>query len=274
MKHWPLILFTLISQTAVGMYTVVVGISLVSNDLSASTRSHVLLIVFILMVVGLFLSLTHLGSPAKAFWVVVNLRKSWLSREILFALLFTACVALSGYLEWQGHTSQFIDGFITGITLVFGFTFIISMGTLYRLRTVKFWNTPLTPISFFLTSLIMGGAVGGWIVIENKRPLHPFVIGLFILLAIELWLTYLWTVRLYELRIASKEELSSLSNPKKITLILRPLFTILGLIILGILFINGNYPTGGYMFGVSFIIIGEILGRYLFYAAEELTRDV
>jgi anaerobic dimethyl sulfoxide reductase subunit C (anchor subunit) len=274
MKHWSLIPFTLISQTAVGMYAVVAGIDLISNDLSATSRSHVLLIAFILMVIALFLSITHLGSPGKAYWAVANLRQSWLSREILFALLFTTGVALRGYLVWQGYSSPFLDGFVTGLTLIFGFTFILSMGILYRLRTVKIWNTPLTPISFFLTSLIMGGAVVGWIVIENKRLLHPFVIGLFILLASELWLTYLWTVRPYELRIANNEKLDSLSNPKKIALILRPLFSILGLIILGILFIDGSYPSEGCLFGVSFIIIGEILGRYLFYAAEEWTREM
>jgi anaerobic dimethyl sulfoxide reductase subunit C (anchor subunit) len=274
MKHWSLILFTLISQTAVGIYAVVAGIDLVSNDLPDTTRAHVLLIVFILMVVALCLSLTHLGSPGKAYWAVANLRQSWLSREILFALLFAACVALSGYLIWQGHNSQFLDGFVAGLTLVFGITFILSMGILYRLRTVKIWNTLLTPISFFLTSLILGIATVGWVVIEIKRLLHPFVIGLFVLLSIELWLTYLWTVRLYELRIANNGELDSLSNLKKTTLILRPLFTILGLVVLGFLFINGIYPSEGYMFGVTFIIVGEILGRYLFYAAEELTRDM
>jgi anaerobic dimethyl sulfoxide reductase subunit C (anchor subunit) len=274
MKHWSLILFTLISQTAVGMYAVVAGVDLVSNDLPDTTRAHVLLIVFILMAVALFLSLTHLGSPGKAYWAVANLRQSWLSREILFALLFTTGVALRGYLVWQGYNFPFLDGFVTGLTLIFGFTFILSMGILYRLRTVRIWDTPLTPIGFFLTSLIMGGAVVGWIVIENNRLLHPFVIGLFILLAIELWFTYLWTVHFHELRIATNEELDSLSNLKKITLILRPLFTILGLIILVILLLNGSYPSEGYMLGVSFIIAGEILGRYLFYAAEEWTREM
>jgi anaerobic dimethyl sulfoxide reductase subunit C (anchor subunit) len=273
MKHWSLIFFTLLAQTAVGAYVAYLGIDTLSGGLPALTGQQMILTVFILMVLGLLISLTHLGSPRNAFWAVANLRKSWLSREVLFALAFTGSIGLQVFLEWRRIRYGGLDIILMGLSLVFGVSLILSMGKLYRLRTVPIWDTALTPIGFILTSLILGGAVVGLFVIEVDEIVSPLLIALLILLAIELWVNYLWTMRWYSLRIAIDENIDHSPKSHDIILILRYLFTIYGAVIFGAFLVRHTYSADDYILGISLLVTSEILGRFMFYAAEEWTRN-
>jgi anaerobic dimethyl sulfoxide reductase subunit C len=190
MKERSLVVFTVLAQTAVGLYWAWALVWWAAAPASGTAVREQLLTP--LVAVGPFIataalaSLLHLGSPAKAWRALGNLRTSWLSREVLFVALFAggwgvlaatvwlgdAPPAAFGTPDWMGGAAGAapLAGLMTALLAVVGAGLVYSMARVYRLRTVPGWDTPLTSVTFFLTALSLGalaatlaisGAVGG-----------------------------------------------------------------------------------------------------------------
>ena len=114
----------------------------------------------------------------------------------------------------------------------------------------------------------------GWVVTEIDAIIPPLTTGLLVLLGIELWVIYLWTVRLFSLRIAINEGRDASSSSVNTFLIIRPLLTIFSGMFIGSMIVTNNYPVEVYSLGVGLLFASEILGRYVFYAAEEWTQGM
>lgn len=160
MKERSLVLFTLLMQTAAGAYLVSIGLQFWFGD-SLSVLDTILLfrvafwLVMGLSILGLLASFLHLGSARNAWYALSNLRSSWLSREIFFALFFTGGVSLFSILGANtrpGLAMAALD-VITGLS---GLALVYCMGRIYRLRTVPSWNKPLTGLNFWTTTLLLG----------------------------------------------------------------------------------------------------------------------
>lgn len=161
MKERSLVLFTLLMQTAVGAYLVPVGLMLWFGD-SISDLDTILLfrvvfwLVMGLSILGLLASFLHLGSIRNAWYALSNLRSSWLSREIFFALLFTLGVSLFNLFGANTGTRLAI-AVLYVLTGIAGLALVVSMSYIYRLRTVPHWNTPATERYFWTTTFLLGG---------------------------------------------------------------------------------------------------------------------
>jgi anaerobic dimethyl sulfoxide reductase subunit C (anchor subunit) len=176
MNERPLVAFTLLSQTAVGAFLTLGALDLWAGDLAGAAAARTLtdgLLLAIGPVVGvaMLFSLLHLGTPRNAWRSAANLRASWLSREILCALLFAGTGAAFAVSRWSGagsaglRTLLAIAGALSGIALVY------AEARVYRIRTVPCWDTPLTTVSFFATALLLGPlAVGTGLVLLPGLP--------------------------------------------------------------------------------------------------------
>ncbi len=150
-----LIAFTLLAQTAVGGFWAAQWMftqlwNLVQFD-ARLLRLIPYLIVGVCLGVGGLSSFAHLGSKRNAWRALAHLRKSWLSREVLYVGLFGL-----GWLVSIAPPSQHI---LTGarlLTSLFGIGLIYNMSQVYRLQTMPTWNTWRTPIGFFVTSILLG----------------------------------------------------------------------------------------------------------------------
>lgn len=120
-EEWPLIIFTLLCTGVVALYS------------SGRTETFTPLqkIVFIgLGAIGALLSTSHLGKKLRAWRSITNIKNSWLSKEILFFVLF--------------YLGVFIDFYIFHIPIwivaIIGFILLLSIDMLYSLAH---WNWPL-----------------------------------------------------------------------------------------------------------------------------------
>lgn len=91
-SEWSLALFTLIASTLVGLVA-----GAVSGRLNLGAGSFVGL-----AGLGFVLATAHLGRPLRAVRAVLNLRRSWLSREIVLLGLFAGLTTV--YLLLEPHT--------------------------------------------------------------------------------------------------------------------------------------------------------------------------
>ena len=230
-KELPLVGFTLLVQMAAGMA--------IFSPLLAAIPVPVLLSIGLLLVSGGLISFLHLGRKRNAWRSVIHLKKSWLSREILLALLLGIAwvITTSSLLVWKISPNPWP-------LALSGFALVYSMSRVYLLRAVPAWNTWHTPLQFFASAAVLG-ALGmyfaspqpGWIIIAGAG------------LGVELGLT-----------------LNQHGSARKISYRLR--LALLGLGMMG-LFITAtlSQPDKTWLVVPVFLVIlaSEIMGRWLFY---------
>lgn len=168
----PLVAFTLLIQLAVGAFVAASALDLLTTARSgqnwAEARGHAAFVAIAASALaGLVVSFLHLGTPRHAWRALVNLRRSWLSREILFAAGFTALTALFAALRTVRAAPPSSRSAVAAAAALCGVALVYSMTRVYRLRTMPAWDTPLTTLAFFsatglLGSLAAGAAVALW----------------------------------------------------------------------------------------------------------------
>jgi anaerobic dimethyl sulfoxide reductase subunit B (iron-sulfur subunit) len=142
----PLVVFTLLIQMAVGGFWAMLW-------LFHGVPQYVpMLGIGLCLGAGMLASFAHLGRKRNAWRVLNHLRKSWLSREILFTILFGTgwlVILVSMIL----HTNIFILNWLSawiGLVLIYG------MSRVYLLPAVPVWNSWRTQARFFISAALLG----------------------------------------------------------------------------------------------------------------------
>lgn len=113
----------------------------------------------LLVAVGLFSSLAHLGQPQRAWRALGQWRSSWLSREGLFAVLaFAPAVGL--LLAWLFPPSSLLLVALRGALLLLSAATVFATAMIYAsLRPIPAWRLPHVVPAYLLFSLLSGGAL-------------------------------------------------------------------------------------------------------------------
>ncbi|HSA95681.1 MAG TPA: DmsC/YnfH family molybdoenzyme membrane anchor subunit [Acidobacteriota bacterium] len=160
LKEWPLVAFTILGQTAAGVFLVFHLPFIVRGRLPGSgwrlTWIVTLALVALITAAAVLSSLFHLRHPLRARYALSNVRTSWLSREILFELAFGGLVVLEGGLAYVSPASRASLWPTIAAALLAGMFFVASMAKLYMLPSLPAWKGAYTPLSFFLTTLVLG----------------------------------------------------------------------------------------------------------------------
>jgi len=282
MKKWSLIVFTILAQMAVGAFWVLLSSRQYFITLNSAQTDIIvlspLMVIETIIVLSLLISLAKLGSPLIAYRAITNLRSSWLSREILFALLFTLASLAFTYLIWAQIGSLGMRSVVAWMAAIFGFLLIYSMSRLYMLRTVPVWNTIFTPLSFFLAALILGGLVVGTLfAVRGGGPtleanlLSIITKAALYLLVGEFLLVIGRVIRFFSASSKETETIQRLINNYRNLVYYRLLLGVAGLICLIIIFLQTSYAPGLYAICFLLILIAELADRFLFYTAREFS---
>lgn len=186
----PLVIFTVFSQTAVGL----VAISAVRQHATEGPVGRVRfewLTAAILLVVGLGASLFHLGHPMGAPTALKHLEKAWLSREGLGIGVFTALV-LAGFLSAKGK----VNAALAFVAAAVGVIALFFTGMTYAPPSFPAVNNVMPFVFFLLTAAMLGAGFASYFTPEEKMPLVTrilavsLVVGLVLYLAVpSLWLS-------------------------------------------------------------------------------------
>jgi anaerobic dimethyl sulfoxide reductase subunit C (anchor subunit) len=159
LKEWPLVAFTILGQTAVGLFilgaTIFCLLPLTPDEPMRDWLWTWQSVVLGLLVAAAFLSFFHLRHPLRARRVLANFRTSRLSREIFYLLAFMVLVAGEMVLVAMNATVGVLRSVQVAGCLVGGL-FLYSMIGLYMLDTLPFWSQAGTPMSFAGSSLALG----------------------------------------------------------------------------------------------------------------------
>ncbi len=151
-SHKSLVGFTLLVQSAVGSVWCTGLVLLLNGSSFRHERNAIVALLFVLA--GLTSSIAHLGRPGVCFYAVRNLRRSWLSREIVATGVFAgilAATALAGARPGPLSAWLVLPGSAAGASVLY------VMARAYRLRTVPSWNHAGTFLDFLGSALLLGG---------------------------------------------------------------------------------------------------------------------
>ena len=159
-RDWSLVVFTLLSQAAVGAFITLLVLRRLAARRGAAASGGALFVpllaVLVVLSAGLFAALFHLSTPLQAARAVVNFSSSWLSREIVFGSLFAALLAALVALERPAAASPRARPWLGGLAALAGLTFLYSQTAIYLLPAQPAWNSFATPAAFGGTALSLG----------------------------------------------------------------------------------------------------------------------
>ncbi len=160
-REWTLPVYTILMQIAVGAHFLLwvirtrAGTRFSHREMEKVVRNPVLVIWFTSLV-AIIGSHFHLSRPYHSFYAVMNFKSSWLSREIVFSILFLLTTFIAWYLS-RYHTTRPKLITATGWLGVFwGLLLVFSMAHIYLIPTQTAWNSATVIVSFYVTTLLLG----------------------------------------------------------------------------------------------------------------------
>lgn len=156
---FSVIFFTVISGAGYGLYTLMALLHVygfVSFDKNTLLVAGILSV--LMVAAGLMSSTFHLANPKNAWRAFFRFKTSWLSREGVFAVVyfpFAMLYLLGIYL--QGAELDLIFRVSAIIGALLAMITVFSTGMIYAcLKTIRQWNTALTPANYIMLGLMLG----------------------------------------------------------------------------------------------------------------------
>ncbi|NOY73308.1 MAG: dimethyl sulfoxide reductase anchor subunit [Gammaproteobacteria bacterium] len=168
----PLVLFTLISQTVLGAFLILLlgplfGLEILTQSASPVLVGVTLVCLFLLQCFALFISTMHLGKPHRFYRAFNNLRYSPVSREVaslsvFFGLFAAYIIFINGWIP--GLHAGFSSGM--GVTfglfaMIAGLIFIYAMQNIYRIKARPYWDHWQVLTSFYGSVISLGAIAVG-----------------------------------------------------------------------------------------------------------------
>ena len=298
LREWALIIFTVCAQMSVGSF-LVLGVvhyfSAKKADMAEADQlsDRALIAVVLVLLLGLFASLFHLGNPLQAYTAITNFGSSWLSREVLCGVAFLILGSLFAFMQWKKIGSFGARNVVAWLAAAVGVVLVYAMGRIYMLPTQPAWNTIATPILFYTTTLLLGSlAIGAALVanytfVKKNAPdcadvqcdlmnsaIRGISIASVVLLGIEL-VTIAFRMAL--LASGSSEAAASAAQmiePFGLMFILQLALAFIGAGVFAVFVYQSTQdPTKekgliNMVYGAfSLVLIAEVIGRFLFYAS-------
>lgn len=272
-REWALILFTVLSQAVIGAFILIAWFRQRKHDeaMDAAYKKAVLVLLAVALV-ALLASLFHLGRPQLALTALQNLSASWLSREVFFSGGFFVLLVASVLLERYPAVRKVV----VWLAALAGVLAVISMAAIYHMSMKPAWQGWGTYVAFIATVVLVGSATAAGLVVlfgQGNAQVAPDLQSL-IYIAVASLAVGLVAYPLYLVSLAgsgtAQETLKLLAGPHGLTLLLRWAFTLVGgllpLVLVWWRLAAGKTATGLVYTALVFLLAGELVGRYLFYA--------
>lgn len=270
--EWPLILFTVFSQTVVGSF-LVLGLVTLSGKLSKdeSMRLHRnMFFLWALMGLGLMASVMHLGSPFRAFNALNRVGDSWLSNEILTSSLFFAAGGFYWLLKVLNKGSIVIHKAMLLVAMLLGLSFMYAMIKVYLINTVATWDSVYTPLTFISTMLIAGLVFAHTLLVASRHKHRDLdnVLPTFAAIAVALSLIITISQMIELSHISSAIVSASDLIPNMLSLqILRVTLLFIGFVLMfspRLISVKPSLPI--MLLSFACILLSELINRGIFYA--------
>lgn len=296
-REWALPVYTILMQLAVGALFVLWLIrAFVKSKFSSEQLDHIIrnpmLVISFTVVVAMFGAHFHLSKPFHSFFAFRNFQTSWLSREITFTVLFFLALGVLWLLSRFRYEQSRLITVLGWTAILFGVIVIYCMACIYLLPTQVAWNSPTVIVSFYTTAFLLGTTTIVCLLVmdlkfaeiqktddvETRVQVIKYSI-VWLTLAVFTFVMLSIGVTLYQLNFLGHGDATAQTSLQLLLELYMPLF-VARLFFLSIaplwlgyavrrMFKFGSAPQSLFMpvyMSCLLILVGEILGRFLFYA--------
>ncbi|SHN75825.1 dimethyl sulfoxide reductase anchor subunit family protein [Desulfitobacterium chlororespirans] len=281
MENLSLILFSICIQAAIGtMSFVALGKSFSKEGQFKSA----VLTAAALAVIGLLASLMHLGKPLSALNSLAQFSTSWLSREIWFTGVFTGLTILTAIVTVVKPGAKGAVKALALLAAVVGLADVYMMVSIYNFTSVPAWQHGSIYVEFYAAAISMGAviflALSGQEAAKVKKT-ASLAVGAAVIVQVAAMVLYY--IQLGTSGNAAAGQSLALLNSMSGIMAVKWLFILLGAGVLLFPMSKGNMNVQAgqaavevaataegtlsltFYLGAALVVIGQILGRYLFY---------
>jgi anaerobic dimethyl sulfoxide reductase subunit C (anchor subunit) len=296
-REWTLPAYTILTQLSVGALLVIWVIRALNiNEFGSEKTDQAIkipvLILFSTAIFAVIFAHFHLSKPYLSFLALRNIGSSWLSRELLANLIYVTFfgLLLTSLLSIKARNN--LVSILGWLAILCGYITEFCMSRIYLLPSQPAWDSLLTPISFLITTFLLGVLTVPVLFTMNlifkkaqgqesaaiNSQLIDRSLGKLALLAVTLCLlvvasVYLQIASLFSGNAAARTSLDLLLNIYQPLLILRLLFLFIGAGMLSFVAARHHQrklAAESLLLQVFItcllVLVAEILGRFLFYA--------
>jgi anaerobic dimethyl sulfoxide reductase subunit C (anchor subunit) len=296
-REWALPVYTILMQLAVGALFVLWSIRTLarlkmnSNEIDRIMQNPIFIISFTILI-AIIGAHFHLSRPFHSFLAALNFRSSWLSREIVFTFFFFLTTFSLWLLIRQENGNQKLLTSMGWVSILFGGIVVYCMARIYLLPTQVAWDSSLVIISFFTTTLLLGGGAIMCLMVLDlkfaelqksddvnlrvqvfKYSFAGLALFTFVLVIVNIVVTFAQINILQLGDITARTSLSLLFDFYLPLFIIRMMLLPSSCLVLGYtayrMYKLGHTPQNllsPVYLSCLLILIGEIVGRFLFYA--------
>lgn len=251
--HWPLVLMLVLSQASVGM------------TIAAATQNTaswpMLACALVLAVAGLGASIFHLGRPLGAWRAFLNLRRSWMSREIVAVGIYVIMLAASAT---TAFANRYPPAVLVSFVALVGLLTVFCSAMIYHDTQRPLWRWKRSLSLFFGTTAILGAA--GTVTLQSSSTLlTTIVIAVVAKLGIEIFTLHHGTDR--PLTPLKKSALLVTGQFRNVALarILCAVAGGIGMPVVLMTNVSHSWPTAA-VFMFVLLLTAELIERFLFFA--------
>ncbi|WP_432226423.1 dimethyl sulfoxide reductase anchor subunit family protein [Enterobacter wuhouensis] len=169
--EWPLMIFTVFGQCVAGAL-IVMGLAWLSekDDAIKARIVRSMFFLWVVMGIGFMASVLHLGSPLRAFNSLNRVGASALSNEIAAGSVFFAVGGFWWLVSVIGKMPPALGKVWLVVSQILGIVFVWAMTRVYQIDTVPTWYTGYTTLAFFLTLFLGGPLLAALLLRVVKAP--------------------------------------------------------------------------------------------------------
>ncbi|WP_370965038.1 dimethyl sulfoxide reductase anchor subunit family protein [Enterobacter wuhouensis] len=266
--EWPLVIFTVFGQCVAGAL-IVMGLAWLSekDDAIKARIVRSMFFLWVVMGIGFMASVLHLGSPLRAFNSLNRVGASALSNEIAAGSVFFAVGGFWWLVSVIGKMPPALGKVWLVVSQILGIVFVWAMTRVYQIDTVPTWYTGYTTLAFFLTLFLGGPLLAALLLRVAKAPFKSALTASVSVLAL-LTTAAVIVLQSNELAVihSSVQRASALLPDYGSLQVWRLVLVAAGLGCWICPLVRRQEPKTLALFaGIILVVLGELLGRGLFY---------
>ncbi|MEA5025050.1 anaerobic dimethyl sulfoxide reductase subunit C (anchor subunit) [Desulfitobacterium sp. LBE] len=268
MAETSLLIFSLCMQAAIGIMLFITLSKQLYKEKTFKTASYV---AAGLSIVGILASLLHLGRPTAFLNSLSHLGTSWLSNEALLSGLFAGIAIVYALVQYLKPDNAGLDLLLRWAGSLIGLAAVFSMGKLYSSTTVPIWQGAHTFIDFYATTLALGALLFIASSLKELQNMDKKIYGAIVLAAVifQAVSAVPHALSLGKAGMAAQASAAILSGMTMV-IVLKWLLILGGAVLLlwpGKQATGSGFKAGHVYLACACLVLGQLIGRYVFYAA-------
>jgi anaerobic dimethyl sulfoxide reductase subunit C len=294
-REYALMIFTVLAQLSAGMFLVLMVVKAYAvRKIGAEKASKLMNLpvycVFPVMALSMIASLFHLGKVLHVIGAVPNLGTSWMSREVVMAVIFIIALAVYTFMVWRKVGTEATLSVVGWVTAAIGLVLILAMSMTYMLPAQPAFNTFATPVNFFVTTFLLGALGFATVLMVSygqykdkdaasqqlvSKTLQGIALTAIVMLGVEFLVMPLYMGYLSTQGVAALKSLSMMVGEFGSVLALRLILAFVGAGILAVYLYHvaslasAEKMLATYVYSAfALVLVSEFLARFLFYATQ------